>query len=175
MSTWVSTWPRSRISGLTTSTRSSTRSDAIPDCLDGAASIYDSPVPGALNFDDLVARFKVRVFRLAGRFFPRPEDAEDVTQEVFLKVFRSLPTYRGDAPLEHWILRIATTTCQDELRRRRRRPEARAARAPSFEDLMEKALAGKALDAAEAAAARSLAEDLLNRLPGRDRVVLTLL
>lgn len=132
-------------------------------------------MPGALNFDDLVARFKVRVFRLAGRFFPRPEDAEDVAQEVFLKVFRSLPTYRGTAPLEHWILRIATTTCQDELRRRRRRPEARAVQAPSLEDLMERALAGKALDAAEADAARSLAEELLNRLPGRDRVVLTLL
>jgi RNA polymerase sigma-70 factor (ECF subfamily) len=132
-------------------------------------------VPGALNFDDLVARWKVRVFRLAGRFFPRPEDAEDVTQEVFLKVFRSLPTYRGDAPLEHWILRIATTTCHDELRRRRRRPEAKPARAPSFEDLMERALEGKALDAAEAASARALAGDLLDRLPARDRLVLTLL
>jgi RNA polymerase sigma-70 factor (ECF subfamily) len=129
-------------------------------------------VPGALNFDDLVARWKVRVFRLAGRFFPRPEDAEDVTQEVFLKVFRSLPTWRGDAPLEHWILRIATTTCQDELRRRRRRPEDKT---PDAEALLERALAGKALDAAEAAAARSVAEDLLDRLPARDRVVLTLL
>lgn len=129
-------------------------------------------MPGALNFDDLVARWKVRVFRLAGRFFPRPEDAEDVTQEVFLKVFRSLPTWRGDAPLEHWILRIATTTCQDELRRRRRRPEDKT---PDAEALLERALAGKALDAAEAAAARSVAEDLLDRLPARDRVVLTLL
>src|SRR5215831_19377951 len=145
MSTWVSTWPRSRISGLTTSTRSSTRSDAIPDCLDGAPSIYDQAVPGALSFDDLVARWKVRVFRLAGRFFPRPEDAEDVAQEVFLKVFRSLPSYRGDAPLEHWILRIATTTCQDELRRRRRRPAPGAPGAVSAESLIEQALAGKAL------------------------------
>ena len=129
-------------------------------------------MPGALSFDDLVARWKVRVFRLAGRFFPRPEDAEDVTQEVFLKVFRSLPTFRGDAPLEHWILRIATTTCQDELRRRQRRPEARTHDAAT---LLERALAGKALDAAEATAASSLAADLLDRLPPRDRVVLTLL
>jgi RNA polymerase sigma-70 factor (ECF subfamily) len=144
-------------------------------------------VPAGLSFDDLVARWKVRVFRLAGRFFPRPEDAEDVTQEVFLKVFRSIDTYRGDAPLEHWILRIATTTCQDELRRRTRRPaetpgarrgaEGPAGRgdAASSEALLEKALEGRALDAAEAAAARALAADLLDRLPPRDRVVLTLL
>ncbi|HEV8120773.1 MAG TPA: sigma-70 family RNA polymerase sigma factor [Candidatus Polarisedimenticolia bacterium] len=148
-------------------------------------------MPEALSFDDLVARWKVRVFRLAGRFFPRPEDAEDVAQEVFLKVFRSLGSYRGEAPLEHWILRIATTTCQDELRRRRRRPEttvsaaagalrgngadAGAPDAVSPEALLERALAGKALDAAEAAAARSVAADLLDRLPARDRVVLTLL
>jgi RNA polymerase sigma-70 factor, ECF subfamily len=136
-------------------------------------------VPEALNFDALVARWKVRVFRLAGRFFPRPEDAEDVAQEVFLKVFRSLGSYRGEAPLEHWILRIATTTCQDELRRRRRRPEAKgvdvAAASVSPEALLERALQGRALDAAEAAAARSLAADLLDRLPARDRVVLTLL
>jgi len=132
-------------------------------------------VPGALSFDDLVARWKVRVFRLAGRFFPRPEDAEDVAQEVFLKVFRSLPSYRGDAPLEHWILRIATTTCQDELRRRRRRPAPGAPGAVSAESLIEQALAGKALDAAEADAARTLAATLLDRLPERDRVVLTLL
>ena len=132
-------------------------------------------MPEGLSFDDLVARWKVRVFRLAGRFFPRPEDAEDVTQEVFLKVFRSLPSYRGEAPLEHWILRIATTTCQDELRRRRRRAEGKAAGPPSPAALLERVLEGKALDAAEAAAARSLAAELLDRLPERDRVVLTLL
>lgn len=145
-------------------------------------------MPGEVSFDDLVARFQDRVFRLAARFFPRAEDAEEVTQDVFLKVHRSLPSYRHEAPLEHWILRIATNTCRDRLRARKRSPEGRLLDPPSLRlarggssgaspenEWLEAALRGRALREAEAAAARFVAARLLDRLPPRDRIVLVLM
>src|SRR5262245_3601682 len=74
-------------------------------------------------FDLLVGRWKNRVFRLALRFFRRAEDAEEVTQEVFLKLYRTAGNYRSKAPFEHFLTRIATNTCIDRLREGKRRPE----------------------------------------------------
>ena len=54
---------------------------------------------------------------------PRRDDANDLVQEVFLKVFSRLEQFRGDVPLAHWVRRIALTTCFDRLRRQRARPE----------------------------------------------------
>src|SRR6185295_18860038 len=103
-------------------------------------------------FDALVARWRDRVFRLAHRFFPRPEDAEDVAQEVFLKMYRSLATYRSDAPFEHWLMRIATNACKDQLRDRRRRPATPLAEVTDDASAwLDRALAGGSISAAESA------------------------
>lgn len=65
--------------------------------------------------------YRDRVYTLALRFLKGDETtAQDVTQEVFVKVFRAAPNFRGDARLSTWIHRIAANTCMDELRRRRR-------------------------------------------------------
>ena len=56
---------------------------------------------------------------------PRRDDPEDLMQEVFMKLFSRLDQYRGDAPFEHWVSRLALTTCLDRLRRQRARPELR--------------------------------------------------
>lgn len=130
----------------------------------------------AAAFDALVERWQGRVFRLAHRLFHRPEDAEDVTQEVFLKVWRALGSYRADAPFEHWLLRVATRTCYDALRQRRRRAETTLAQIASDPGRwLDAALLGAALEAAEAEDARRLAADLLGRLQPRDRIVLVLM
>ena len=47
-----------------------------------------------------------RVFRLAGRFFSRPQDVEEVAQETFLRAWLKLGTYRARAPFEHWLTRL---------------------------------------------------------------------
>lgn len=86
-----------------------------------AARILDG-VDGA--FDELVARHFAHVARIAGRFFRRQEAAEEIHQEVFLKAFTSLRSYRGDVPLEHWLAKIAVNACYDALRRAKRRPES---------------------------------------------------
>jgi len=126
-------------------------------------------------FDELVARWKVRVFQLAHRFVARAEDAEDVAQEVFLKMYRSLHTYRSDAPFEHWLMRIATNACRDQLRERKRRPAAPLAElTPDASAWLDRALAGRSLAAAEAERARAAAAELLDRLSVTDRMVLVL-
>lgn len=68
-------------------------------------------------FAALVKRHERRVFRLAGRFFRRPEDIEEVAQETFLTAWRKLGSYRADAPFEHWLTRICLNTCYGRLRK----------------------------------------------------------
>jgi RNA polymerase sigma-70 factor (ECF subfamily) len=68
-------------------------------------------------FGELVRRYQQRVFHLAGRFFRRPEDVEEVAQETFLTAWRKLHTYAGRAPFEHWLMRVCTRCCYARLRR----------------------------------------------------------
>lgn len=66
-------------------------------------------------------RYRDRVFSIALVFLKGEQAAaEDVTQEVFVKVFRALPSFRREARLSTWLYRIAANACLDELRRRRR-------------------------------------------------------
>jgi RNA polymerase sigma-70 factor (ECF subfamily) len=51
------------------------------------------------------------------------QDAEDLTQDVFLKVYRSLPQFEGRSSFKTWLYRVAINTCQNEIRRRGRRPQ----------------------------------------------------
>jgi len=150
----------------------STERDGVEEALLVArAAAGDAPA-----FDDLVRRFKDRVFRLARRFVRSHEDAEEVVQEVFLKVHRALPGYRAGAPFEHWILRVATNTCRDALRRRRRRGEVAISQISADPGAwLDAALSGASLDAGRAESARLLAADLLDLLPPKDRIVLVLM
>jgi len=83
----------------------------------------------------LVEMYHPAVLRQAMRACSDPSMAEDVAQEVFLKVFRSGRSYRGDRPLGHWIARITSTASIDVLRRRREQnPGLDAARAAAAGD-----------------------------------------
>jgi RNA polymerase sigma-70 factor (ECF subfamily) len=73
-------------------------------------------------FHALVARYRDRVMSTAYRFLGNPHDAEDIAQEVFLKVYRGLPDFRGESSFSTWLYRMAVNTCKNELRRRSRRP-----------------------------------------------------
>ncbi|MES2708165.1 MAG: RNA polymerase sigma factor [Verrucomicrobiota bacterium] len=68
-----------------------------------------------------------QVLRIVRSHLPRSTDEEDLTQEIFMKVFSKLDTYRADQPFPHWVARIALNTCYDQLRRQRARPEFRFA------------------------------------------------
>ena len=69
-------------------------------------------------FGDLVSRYQSRIHTLAYRMLHSREEAEDVTQETFLNVYRALGTFQGER-FSPWIYKIASNLCLDFLRRRR--------------------------------------------------------
>jgi RNA polymerase sigma-70 factor (ECF subfamily) len=71
----------------------------------------------------LIERFQAEVFGLCVRLLQHRHDAEDVAQEVFLRVFRSLRRWDKTRPLRPWVLGIAVNRCRTWLSRRARRPE----------------------------------------------------
>ncbi len=72
---------------------------------------------------ELIERFQADVFGLTIRILTHRQDAEDVTQETFLRVFRSLRRWDSKRPLRPWILGIAVNRCRTWLGRRAKRPE----------------------------------------------------
>ena len=77
-------------------------------------------------FEELVHRYDRDVLRLALNVLHNAEDARDVYQEAFLKIYRNLHLFRSECNFYTWIYRIVTNVCLDHLRRRRCRPEDQA-------------------------------------------------
>src|SRR6476660_4448499 len=98
-----------------------TEAELIADVLKGDAA----------SFEPLVEKYSPRVFATARRYARRDSEVEDIAQEVWLKAFQKLGTFRGDAPFEHWLMRLAVHTCYDFLRGHQRNREA------TFSDLSE--------------------------------------
>jgi RNA polymerase sigma-70 factor (ECF subfamily) len=90
------------------------------------------------SFNQLVMRWERPIYALAYRTIGREEDARDVCQETFLRAFRALKGFKGQAKFSSWLYRIALNLCRDWIRRERRTPVAQA---PEGVDLIE--LAGE--------------------------------
>lgn len=74
------------------------------------------------SFNQLVVRWERPIYSLAYRVLGREEDARDVCQETFLRAFRALPGFKGQAKFSSWLYRIALNLCRDWIRRQRRAP-----------------------------------------------------
>jgi len=74
-------------------------------------------------FEELVRAYDQSVLRLALSMLRSPEDAKDVYQETFLRVYRNLNQFRFDCSFHTWLYRIATNLCLDQMRRRKVRKE----------------------------------------------------
>jgi RNA polymerase sigma-70 factor, ECF subfamily len=71
-------------------------------------------------FAELVRRHKRKVFGIAARFARNDAELNDICQEIFVKAYQKLTSFRGEAPFEHWLARIAVRSCYDFLRATRR-------------------------------------------------------
>lgn len=71
-------------------------------------------------FDEIVERYQHKIYRYVKRLVGNETDAEDITQEVFLKALNSLHGFREESTLQTWLFRIATNLCRDTIRRRQR-------------------------------------------------------
>src|SRR5208282_4353670 len=85
----------------------------------------------AASFEPLVQRYSPRVFATARRYARRESEVEDISQEVWLKAFEKLKSFRGEAPFEHWLMRLTVRTCYYFLRGHQRNRES------AFSDLTE--------------------------------------
>jgi len=94
--------------------------------LDERALVAEAQAGSRAAFEELVRRFDRDVLRLALSLMKRPEDARDVYQEAFLKVYRNLHRFRFECSFYTWLYRIVTNVCLDHLRRRQARPEDQA-------------------------------------------------
>src|SRR6201984_3757901 len=94
--------------------------------LDERCLVAEAQAGGRAAFEELVRRYDRDVLRLALNLMKRPEDARDVYQEAFLKVYRNLHRFRFECSFYTWLYRIVTNVCLDHLRRRQARPEDQA-------------------------------------------------
>jgi RNA polymerase sigma-70 factor, ECF subfamily len=77
-------------------------------------------------FDHLVERYYQRLDRLAQHIVRNPSAAEDITQEAFLRAYRALPRFRGEASVYAWLYRITVNLCLNYLRQQSNRPSMAA-------------------------------------------------
>src|SRR5271155_3295323 len=75
------------------------------------------------SFEPLILKYQPRVFATPRRYARRESEVEDIVQEVFIKAFEKLGSFRGEAPFEHWLMRLAVRTCYDFLRGHQRNRE----------------------------------------------------
>jgi RNA polymerase sigma-70 factor (ECF subfamily) len=89
----------------------------------------------AESFNELISRWERPIYALAYRVIGREEDARDVTQETFLRAFRGLAAFKGQAKFSSWLYRIALNLCRDWIRRKKRSPMATLPEDIELEDL----------------------------------------
>jgi RNA polymerase sigma-70 factor, ECF subfamily len=116
------------------------------------------------------------VFATARRYARRESEVEDIVQEVFLKAYQKLRSFRGDAPFEHWLMRLAIHTCYDFLRAHQRNRETPFTEISDGEsDWLERFAVDPSSASEHTSAARDLIDHVLDQLSPSARLVITLL
>jgi RNA polymerase sigma-70 factor (ECF subfamily) len=89
------------------------------------------------GFNQLVTRWERPIYALAYRTLGREEDARDVVQEAFLRAYRGLRGFKGEAKFSSWLYRITLNLCRDWSRRERRAPIAQVPEGTDPMDLVD--------------------------------------
>jgi RNA polymerase sigma-70 factor (ECF subfamily) len=127
-------------------------------------------------FNQIVTAYRRRVFGTVARLVGRPEDVEDVVQEIFVRLHQSLRQLRAPEMFEAWFNRITANTTCDYLRRRKRSHEVRLSDLGSeqAELAFQTASVNKGSEERHRDRVREEVEYLLALIPAKDRVLLTL-
>jgi RNA polymerase sigma-70 factor, ECF subfamily len=128
------------------------------------------------HFEPIVARYSPRIFATARRYARLESEVEDIVQEVWAKAYEKLRTFRGDAPFEHWLMRLAVRTCYDFLRGHQRNRERNFTDlSEPEEDWLERYVANPDSASEDADAARQLVHRLMDMLSPPARLIIQLL
>ncbi len=127
-------------------------------------------------FNSLVFAYRKRILGTVSRLIGRPEDVEDVAQEVFIRLYFSLDQLRAPEVFEPWLYRLTVNTSYDYLRKQRRRRESRMADLSEQQVLLADAAAGtqKRDEEQRQAQIRTLVSSLLGTISEDDRILLLL-
>jgi RNA polymerase sigma-70 factor (ECF subfamily) len=127
-------------------------------------------------FSQLVTLYANKVINTCYKFLLDKEDAEDIAQEVFIEVFQSIKSFRGDSKLSTWIYRIAVTKSLDEIKKRNRKKRITAIGKVLHLDEVADWIAGGHMPDKSINEEEKLKEIMqaLNTLPDNQRVAFTL-
>ena len=127
-------------------------------------------------FNQLVVAYRKRILGIISRLIGRPEDVEDVAQEVFVRLYYSLDQLRSADVFEPWLYRLTVNAAYDYLRRIKRRHESRMADMSETQVLMADSVAGgkKSVEEDQKSRVREFVEALFAHVSEEDRILLTL-
>lgn len=125
-------------------------------------------------FNGVITAYRKRIFGTIARLIGRPEDVEDVAQDVFLRLYYSLDQLRTPEVFEPWLYRLTVNAAYDYLRRQKRRHESRISDLSEQQVLMADAAAGREVDQEAQYKARisEQVHELLESVSEQDRVLL---
>ena len=130
----------------------------------------------AAAFNQVVLAYRRKTLGTIARLIGRPEDVEDVAQEVFLRLYFSLDQLRAPEGFEAWLYRLTVNAAYDHLRKHRRRAETRVADLPEQQMTLADAAASTTVDRDELRKrqVRETVDELLSSVSPEDRILLTL-
>ena len=130
----------------------------------------------AAAFNQVVMAYRRKTLGTISRLIGRPEDVEDVAQEVFLRLYFSLDQLRAPEGFEAWLYRLTVNAAYDHLRKHRRRAETRVADLSEQQMTMADAAASTTVDRDEIRKrqVRETVDELLSSVSPEDRILLTL-
>lgn len=146
-----------------------------------SVEVPDSEVIAAIRagdtsqFEVLVRRYQPRLFATVRRYARQEREVEDIVQEIFLKAYTKLDSWRGEAPFEHWLMRLAVRTCYDFLRSHQRNREHAVSELNADEESWLERQAAPASGETDSSAAQSLIAKVLAQMSPAHRLVITLL
>src|SRR6266852_1287672 len=126
-------------------------------------------------FNEVVLAYRKRILGTIARLISRPDDVEDVGQEVFLRLYFSLDQLRSPEVFEPWLYRLTVNAAYDYLRKQRRRQESRMADLSEQQVMIADAVAGGKLDQEDRRrqTLRETIDALLSSVSEEDRILLT--
>ena len=127
-------------------------------------------------FNQVVLAYRKRILGTIARLIGRPEDVEDIGQEVFLRLYYSLDQLRAPEVFEPWLYRLTVNAAYDYLRRQKRRQESRMSDLSEQQVIMADASAGvkKQGEEVRRTKVREMVQSLLGKVSEEDRILLML-
>lgn len=122
-------------------------------------------------FVELAKRYHHRVWASASKYSRSRAETEDLVQDLFLKIWKGLPSFKNKSPFEHWLMRVVIRGCYDHLRKHRKRRESEILTDDIVETFNHQS-AGHSITSREASEIIGL---LLEKMDPKDRLLITLL